>query len=558
MKSNYFFIFMAVCFLSISTQAQQSRENRSTFRKQADQRTERQKEIERLKQEQSYRKEFQEILSNRRLSERERLKKLADLRRKYAEMSDRRALDIFTRPTQGIYHFWNSGNWEYSYSTKYSHDSSANVNFTVHVDSVSKDTIYMSRYILNANGNVLSRTDYTKRSGVFIEFSKDSFQYHPEHPNFETLSLSYSDNGTSLILESGYKYEFTTQNNRIVTRTAQYYNGTNWELDETMRYVYDVNSRLIQLYEMRDANADTTYKREYKYSGTSFTPNRVLFFRYDADSSVFYEDEMYDSLLFQNFTKSMADYEVFDYDLLEEAKISRYVLSYWDEDFGWEFDEKLTANWTVNSVIETTQYWGAGWENSNRKTKFFTDSFTSVFSEEYDNSTTAWLPAYRDSTFFDRFYDLGVSYEIFDESDLTWKIDFRRKLEKEINSDNDLVSLTVKIWNELDGIMELFSKEVFTHWREFSMPFPANVEPLSMDEKFTIYPNPFSNQINIQNSLGSDVKVTIRDLSGRVLIQSNLNTSDSKIETSQLASGLYIATLETVSGQNAIFKIVKQ
>ena len=72
----------------------------------------------------------------------------------------------------------------------------------------------------------------------------------------------------------------------------------------------------------------------------------------------------------------------------------------------------------------------------------------------------------------------------------------------------------------------------------------------------TVYPNPFINNINMNSSENITVeKVTVYDLNGRTVYQSNKNETSLNLEF--LASGVYILKLQA-NNEIGSFKIVKQ
>lgn len=78
------------------------------------------------------------------------------------------------------------------------------------------------------------------------------------------------------------------------------------------------------------------------------------------------------------------------------------------------------------------------------------------------------------------------------------------------------------------------------------------------DTKFTVYPNPTSNLINISNELGAVIStVEMTDLNGRIVKTANVNATEGQVSVSDLAAGVYMMRITTDQG-SAVKKIVKQ
>lgn len=77
-------------------------------------------------------------------------------------------------------------------------------------------------------------------------------------------------------------------------------------------------------------------------------------------------------------------------------------------------------------------------------------------------------------------------------------------------------------------------------------------------EKASIYPNPFSNEINIEN-LVSAQKVKVVNLLGQTLIEQQANNQTNlRVNTSNLAAGIYLIVIEGNNGLRTVNKLVKE
>ena len=92
-----------------------------------------------------------------------------------------------------------------------------------------------------------------------------------------------------------------------------------------------------------------------------------------------------------------------------------------------------------------------------------------------------------------------------------------------------------------------------------SSPFTTGTTDHSDQNKWHVYPNPFSSSINIQSSDHQPeiITIEIQDLAGRVLFSQQVNGYDIQIKLSNLPAGLYFIKLSSEQ-YTYIYKIVKK
>lgn len=86
-------------------------------------------------------------------------------------------------------------------------------------------------------------------------------------------------------------------------------------------------------------------------------------------------------------------------------------------------------------------------------------------------------------------------------------------------------------------------------WQDFNI-IEGNAPTLGSDDfesalGVSLYPNPTNGIVNIKNNNNADAEVTVFDINGRALLQS----TDSRIDISDLAAGLYVFSVKTDKGQ---------
>jgi hypothetical protein len=85
----------------------------------------------------------------------------------------------------------------------------------------------------------------------------------------------------------------------------------------------------------------------------------------------------------------------------------------------------------------------------------------------------------------------------------------------------------------------------------------TSTRSLAFADDVMLYPNPFSDYVNI--TLASDLPYSIRlyDFSGRIVLESTI-TSTSRLETEMLLPGIYVIELTDTDGMTAVGKLIKQ
>jgi hypothetical protein len=72
-----------------------------------------------------------------------------------------------------------------------------------------------------------------------------------------------------------------------------------------------------------------------------------------------------------------------------------------------------------------------------------------------------------------------------------------------------------------------------------------------------IYPNPTNGIIQIRNELSSDANLIITDITGKLIIKSQLSKLNNQIDLSNIVNGLYLLIIQT-ENQTYTTKIIKE
>jgi hypothetical protein len=72
------------------------------------------------------------------------------------------------------------------------------------------------------------------------------------------------------------------------------------------------------------------------------------------------------------------------------------------------------------------------------------------------------------------------------------------------------------------------------------------VEEIAMEDQLNIYPNPVADVLNVQwNNTTETATLSIRDLSGRLVLSERVANGNAVLDFSNLSSGNYILELQT-------------
>jgi hypothetical protein len=77
----------------------------------------------------------------------------------------------------------------------------------------------------------------------------------------------------------------------------------------------------------------------------------------------------------------------------------------------------------------------------------------------------------------------------------------------------------------------------------------VGVEEIGLKDQLNVYPNPVTDVLNVQwNNTTEMANLSIRDLSGRLILSERAGNGNAAIDLSELSSGNYILELQTQTG----------
>lgn len=85
-----------------------------------------------------------------------------------------------------------------------------------------------------------------------------------------------------------------------------------------------------------------------------------------------------------------------------------------------------------------------------------------------------------------------------------------------------------------------------------------SVEEVSTEKSFTVYPNPFQEELNILSKEQSITQVQLYDLAGKLIQEEKVNNQNSfSLKTNSLPSGTYLITIISDKGKES-YKVIKK
>ena len=85
---------------------------------------------------------------------------------------------------------------------------------------------------------------------------------------------------------------------------------------------------------------------------------------------------------------------------------------------------------------------------------------------------------------------------------------------------------------------------------------PANVTAVSQND-FSIFPNPVENELTIQSTSNNNIQsIKVIDMSGRICLQNNTNSTNVVLNTTSLVKGIYLVEINSAKGKT-VSKIIK-
>lgn len=369
--------------------------------------------------------------------------------------------------------------------------------------------------------------------------------------------------GTSWRIYAGNNYEYDSNNN--LTKET-YYNYDSvaglWKISYTTSYAYDANNKVIQSI---DQNWDTTTNKlenSYRETITYTSGKYVGLIGEEWDSATLSWVYKWKDVLSYNSSNLPDNGMFYTWNGVQWVIDSRGTLTYNGNKVSSSLDEKwVSSQWVnssrtllyydINNRIVTSR--SADWDvfndlfKENDRTDYVLDaagnrisetnvytynSVTSNYKKEYVYDTSSLM-----SSFANPFKDkTGIDY-LFEEF-------------PHVNKPLGYNSFT---FNDATSIYEITGR---TNYNYTSSIVLATEQFETTDVTITLYPNPTHDLLNIELAVFSpETQITITDMLGKKLYSQKVESASTKVNTSGYTKGIYLVAI-TDNNKKEVKKLV--
>lgn len=363
---------------------------------------------------------------------------------------------------------------------------------------------------------------------------------------------------------------------RLTSRLTENYDGSTWQNSNKMEYSYDANGNVIEEIEFFWQTSESQWSAANKISYSYNTNNKVVVAlneEFDSNTNSFKEssrtnntynsngyltqflDQDWNGSAWENSSKT---------DLTYNGNLVSGGLSYEWVDNNWSKVENVTILYNDNETIKsfTIANWdGTGWfdESSVNFSYDGTDNLTSRIRSAWNGS------AFEDDSKTEFVYDTNgniITVKDFNFDNGNFELDYEETGTydtDELMSDYfhpykdksgiDYLTDPFGLINKILTITELDSERTTFTYDEST----ANINDFGA-AVFSVYPNPVSSYVKVDDSTFSLKNMTIFNLIGQKLI----STTKNKLHIEHLKEGAYFLRIETRSGKFATKRILKK
>lgn len=405
------------------------------------------------------------------------------------------------------------------------------------------------------SGNVTSFTENTKRSMISWDGEKVSKPITNIKRDNTTGHITFDFMGGYTMNPKNFKAQATSTSEISLS----------WQLFE--------NKSIILCYSTNEISTTLEEGVKYEIDQTLNDGSRIL---YIGDQESFNHEELNHSSTYYYKIWSIIDEPSLTYSIGETTKTNTTCNTINYLPFFHDFENILIGPcWNTEFISKSLNWqWGKG--NG--------DAYP---SSSYSGTKNAYIKASSLET------EGSISRLILPTFDLQSFTENNIELEfwitnKKWNKDQDVLNIYYKTPQKDWALLSTFNSDI-PNWAKQTVRIPERVNGLQIAfeaqanwgygvciddiklyegspvstptnelENARIYPNPFSNEIIIENLVAAR-KVKIVNLLGQTLIDQQVgNKTSSRINTESLASGIYLVVVEGNNGSRAVSKLVKR
>jgi len=339
--------------------------------------------------------------------------------------------------------------------------------------------------------------------------------------------------------------------------TVSEYKLNEWNITED-NWVNDYS-----YYETKDETGKILihYTRDWQDENQIFNQGNKEIYTYNLDGLKEIKEDKdwnYTESIWEDFSKTYYYYDTNNNDTLELQK--RFIST-----DNWRDNWKTKYTYDANNRKILEQQWGYDsywdeWFDYSKTTILYYDNglLKEEFTEKYDYDNSGW-------------YDLSKTKYFYNANNL---LDYKEELDLQestnnlkyvytYNEDNQETTFFLYDWNGSewilfykvfdhydangnqsdyysqvsDGTWKNYLKEEYT-WNEFFV----NINELSQYD-FTVFPNPVSNVLTIQNNLQKNYNIEIIDITGEIIFGTSSKSSTLELNISNYPNGTYFVNV---------------
>ncbi len=363
---------------------------------------------------------------------------------------------------------------------------------------------------------------------------------------------------------------------KLTSALTERYSGSTWQNNNEIEYNYDTSGNLTEEIEFFWETTSSQWEAANKISYSYNTNNKVevaLSEEFDFNSNSFIESSRTnytyntdgDLIQFLEQDWSGTDWEnSYKTDLTYTNNQVSGGLSYeWDGN-NWNEEQNVTINYNGNETFNSfvSDDWnGTDWVTDGRVLASYDASDNMILQERQFWSGSDWITESKVEYMYDTNGNI-ISEKDYDLDNGTFVINYE---ETATFDSNDLMSNYTHPFKDKSGIDYLIDpmnvvNKILTLSSTFGERTTYNYEEATAGIKdfgsivFSVYPNPVSSYVNVDDSTFSLKNITIFNLLGQKL----LSTTENKLNIENLKDGAYLLKMETISGEIMTKRILKK
>lgn len=358
-----------------------------------------------------------------------------------------------------------------------------------------------------------------------VQVGTDISQYGANN-QLELSEKDFDDNVTKVYQKSVY-----SNGKRMIDSNYQFVYAPSQQAANnyfyTFKYQYDNQDREIELYRHYAFNNYTTSsitKTVHYYQGNNTKPYLDSIFNYYNNGSV---------------VKSAIKFYY-----LPNGQITR------DTSFNQAGIPTSSSQYTYNGLTTTMisrVYNANSWSNSYKSINNINNDGNYVYAESYNwnQSNGSWILSYKSENTYN-----GEGYLLTTHTQNNYQGGNLQTIEKnfmERNSYNNTKKWTKQSFN--NGSV---AKETTNYYYYEDYDNGVSLNDVNSKVKVSVYPNPANAVLNIdfEETMQSDVHISIFDLTGKLTSHHQTKVKENKIDIKELATGQYLIQLSDKSGRS--------